>query len=90
VASVSTASSGIVGLFMTLLPQLPSNIDRIGLEIIPPSQSVPGMTDFAIMQSADRDDRFVTDFHADRSRLSKRNVMWPGSAGAGTVVALAP
>ena len=56
-------------------PQFEGDGKRIDFECVPPDAFIADLMQFAVVQAAERNSKFVTDFAAQRPRLGKPKVM---------------
>ena len=60
---------------MRFLPETPCDLQSINLRAFPPSDFIAGLVQLSMMTTAERHGELIADFKADRSWLSKPQVM---------------
>ncbi len=60
---------------MAPFPQLARERQRFDAGLLPPSELIAGLMQVAVMRAAEGDRELIADLHAERSGLSKAQVM---------------
>ena len=61
-----------------MLPKTTRDLERIDLQILPPSDLVASLMELPMVTAAKRNGELITDLETDRARLRKTQMVWIG------------